>query len=164
MPKYRKGFPEERVMWRRGLTLYFVFVLAAGPWFCCCTLARAASQIHGLLRPSDKLPAPCPCCCCERANEEPTHKNHGDEAPAVPGKCPCRDQRDKALVDSGAGAHCERILRVWSHCCSWLPAIVTKSGPTEILTAASRPAFGGWSLFSHLARHKSLSTLQTLLC
>lgn len=153
------------IMFRRGLVLYLSFVLAAGPCFCCCTISRLADQIRSFARSTEHKTAICPYCgCCSQDAEESTENDVKKPSPKRPRSCPCREQRQGAVVDVSAHVTHARILQDgWQTCCSWLPPNAPETGQsTPAETNAS--TLGRWSCFAHMPCQKALSTLQVFLC
>ncbi len=96
-------------MLRIAVVHYLVAVILAGPWLCCCTVARVAASATEAQSPVEQPPADSCCCCRQEAENEPGP----EEGPAQPRppdrqKCPCHQGSSGALapaVDAAKASH-----------------------------------------------------------
>lgn len=76
-------------MMRRGLVLVLTFLVAGGPWLCCCT----ATRLFAAVAPPKAIAPACSCCCkptvpgscCSEEPKAPEPVKPADD-------CPCRNQ------------------------------------------------------------------------
>lgn len=77
---------------RLALALYLMIVTAAGPWACCCTLARLATKLSAKST-SDAAPAESHSCCKQKAPRVPSPEEHDRKDPGR-SDCPCKQAGD----------------------------------------------------------------------
>jgi len=79
-------------MFRVALASYLIFATVAGPWLCCCSVARLSG--HPADTPT-RTPHPSSthtCCCCHFATEEEQPQPEEQPAqPRSPEQCPCKE-------------------------------------------------------------------------
>ena len=77
-------------MVRAGMSLYLMLVMAAGPWFCCCSFTRLACWLLTPPPPTKASPAADAHSCC-RPHPVPDKSPKKPDRPHRP-TCPCQER------------------------------------------------------------------------
>jgi hypothetical protein len=77
-------------MVRVGMSLYLMLVMAAGPWFCCCSFTRLAGWLLAPLPSTKTSPAAGAHACC-RPHPVPDKSSKKPDRPHRP-TCPCQER------------------------------------------------------------------------
>lgn len=155
-------------MFHRGMVIWIIFTLAAGPGFCCCTVSQIAHRLTSIVRSSQeqgRSSSPhCSCCCQKLSDQSVESDQEKNSQPPPKQSCPCRGQRGNAIVDSDTLTQGLRILQesTFSWCWCWTLSLIKT--PKVDSVVANSFALRGWCRFCHLTSQQALSTLQIFLC
>lgn len=151
-------------MLRVGLVSYLLFVLVAGPCFCCCSLNRLVDHLTPLTS-SEKESVPT-CCHCSgsSSNKSPANKSTKQPQPKPNKKCPCKESRGSFLGTD----HSSWDNTKWSQSQFLSPfdAFSVDGHANLVCKANQKAAFARrrQSHFGTILLPRILSILQMLLC
>lgn len=154
-------------MLRYGLVNYLLFVLAAGPWFCCCTMNQITDRVSSLFATEQDAAEKCSCCQNQhQSSGNSTHENDGsnDRAPARPNQCPCEEERPEFADKVNIDVQNSRVVQAgtWLH----LDDVVFDLPDLHSGAAAenTRPVRNYLSHFRICSAQGLLNILQTFRC
>lgn len=152
-------------MLRYGLVSYLLFVMIAGPCYCCCTLTRLAGQLTPCTG-SDDTPARTCCHCCQShsSNSEDNEASPGQPQPKKNNDCPCQKNRGTFLAQDSTGWDSTRLSQLISFfqidSMSVDLFVKDEDKANHALTFRRR----GQAPFGTFPLSRALSMLQTFLC
>jgi hypothetical protein len=150
-----------QTMLRIAVTSYLLLTIMAGPWLCCCNVARLATLLQSSTEPAAKGCHRSQCCQHQAARHqgsEPAAPSQPKPEPAKP--CPCNENHPVATSADSTGQEIVRQLERGLPSVSPFISLIGLDPTCHINFRHSLES----QAFPYLTGREILQTLQTYLC